>query len=367
MEEGWQGDIRVNSSSPEKKFDVLLAGYYGFGNFGDELLASEAVNFLVRAGIKRERIAILSGDPDQSKRDLGVESFARGLLSQSLRQALSESRSLLFAGGGIFQDSSSVGSCFYYWGLVRMALLASCPAAAISQSIGPLSSFLGRKLTKDALFRCNYISVRDNASFRLSGALGLKAERSPDIVMGLDVPRIIPGDSGEVLINVRPFKNREISLKVIKAAQAFFDSGFPLRGIALSKDDETELRKLFQRKGFSSCEIILVKKLDDFIAASGNAFAAIGMRLHFGVLSLLRGLRLLMIPYDPKVSGFAEKWNVLCPEFGDTSSNSVIIKVLTKSLFEDKKQPDRAKTTRALECLFKKALSRVLGDDELAG
>jgi polysaccharide pyruvyl transferase CsaB len=366
MEEGRQGDIRVNSSSPEKKFDVLLAGYYGFGNFGDELLAAEAVNFLVRAGIKRDRIAILSGDPDQSRITLEIESFARGLLSPSLRRALSESRSLLVAGGGIFQDSSSVRSCFYYWALVRMALLASCPVAAISQSIGPFSSFWGRKLAKDALLRCSYLSVRDNASFRLSGALGLKTERSPDIAMGLDIPRLIPGDSGEVLINVRPFKNQEISLKVMRIAHAFSTSGFQLRGIALSKDDEMELRKLFQRKGFPSCEIVLVKKLDDFIAASGNAFAAIGMRLHFGVLSLLRGLRLLMIPYDPKVSGFAEKWDVLCPQFDDTSSNSDIMKVLTKSLFEDKKQPDRGKTTRALEGLFKKALSRVLGD-ELTG
>ena len=38
--------------------------------------------------------------------------------------------------------------------------------------------------------------------------------------------------------------------------------------------------------------------------------AAIGMRLHFAVLSVLWGMPLIVLPYDPKVAAFAESVGV---------------------------------------------------------
>ncbi|MDR1021445.1 MAG: polysaccharide pyruvyl transferase family protein [Synergistaceae bacterium] len=345
-----------------KRFDVLLAGYYGFGNLGDELLASGAIDFLERAGIRRERMAILSKHPQESARALGIEAFGRGLASASLNRALSASRSLFIAGGGIFQDSSSVRSCFYYWALVRKALRASCRATAVSQSIGPLFTALGRAMTKDALSRCAYLSVRDITSLELVRTLGLDADLCPDIVMALDVPRLAPAEHGDILINVRRAKDPKIAESVILAARACSACGMRVKGIALSEEDESEFERHFASGNLPLCEVTLVKNRDDFVRASEGAFAAIGMRLHFGVLSLLRGLKLAMAPYDPKVADFAEKWDALCPGFACGQSNSDIMKVLTKTLFEDKKQPDHDKAAQALEVAFNKAVSRALED-----
>ncbi|MDR1514668.1 MAG: polysaccharide pyruvyl transferase family protein [Synergistaceae bacterium] len=377
MAEGRQGDIRVNPVSqqfelkgpkdeaPEssgKSFDVLLAGYYGFGNLGDELLASGTIDFLTRAGIKRERIAILSKRPRESSRVLGIEAFDRGLVTRSLNKALSASISLLIAGGGIFQDSTSVRSCFYYWALVRKARRASCRVAAISQSVGPLSSFLGKMMTHDALLKCAYLSVRDITSLELTRTLGLEADLCPDIVMALDIPRLLPAEDGDILVNVRPIKDARAARNLLKAASACAESGMRLKGIALSEEDKSEFERYFASGVLPPCEVCLVKSSKDFIEASEGAFAAIGMRLHFGVLSLLRGLKLAMAPYDPKVTDFARKWDALCPEFRDDDVNSDIMRLLTKSLFKDKKQPDHDKAARALDDAFKKALSLALGD-----
>ncbi|MDR0648679.1 MAG: polysaccharide pyruvyl transferase family protein [Synergistaceae bacterium] len=345
-----------------RRFDVLLAGYYGFGNLGDELLASGAIGFIERAGIRRERIAILSHSPRESSRALGIEAFERGLVSSSLNRALCASRSMFLAGGGIFQDSSSARSCLYYWALVRKALRSSCRVAALSQSIGPLSTALGRAMTKDALSRCAYLSVRGITSLELALKMGLNAELCPDIVMALDVPRLDPAEDGDVLINVRPTKDPRIAERVIAAARAYGACGKRVRGIALSEDDASEFERHFASGKLPRCEVAIVKGKDDFVRASQGASAAIGMRLHFGVLSLLRGLKLAMAPYDPKVADFAEKWDALCPEFDLGQSNSDIIKVLTKTLFKDKKQPDHDKAAQALEMVFSKALSRALED-----
>jgi polysaccharide pyruvyl transferase CsaB len=362
MAKGRPGDIRVTTAARDRSFDVLLAGYYGFGNLGDELLASGTVDFLVRAGIKRGRIAILSKRPRESERMLGIDAFDRGLFSGSLNKALSSSRSLFIAGGGIFQDVTSVRSCFYYWALVRKARRALCRVAAIGQSVGPLSTFLGRMMTQDALLKCAYLSVRDITSLELARTLGLDADLCPDIAMALEVPKLPPAESGDILLNVRPARNANAAGNILKAARACSERGIRLKGIALSQEDKSEFERYFASGELPRCEVFLIKSSNDFIEVSDGTFAAIGMRLHFGVLSLLRGLKLAMAPYDPKVADFARKWDALCPEFGDGATNSDIMTLLTKSLFEDKKQPDHDKAARALEEAFKKALGLALGD-----
>ncbi|MFA7220163.1 MAG: polysaccharide pyruvyl transferase CsaB, partial [Synergistaceae bacterium] len=65
-----------------RAYDVLLAGYYGFGNLGDELLAEACVRLLVSNGVPRERIAVLSADTEGTKKSLGVSAFDRWKLSE---------------------------------------------------------------------------------------------------------------------------------------------------------------------------------------------------------------------------------------------------------------------------------------------
>ena len=355
----------MRSRARKKNFDVLLAGYFGFGNLGDELLAQSAADHLSRCGIKKERIAILSGNPDASRRTLGIDAFARGYFSPSLARAISESRSLLFAGGGIFQDVSSVRSCFYYWRTVRKAVAAFCPAAAVAQSIGPLRRDLSKKMAKDALKICRYLSVRDETSLEVSRELGLSAKITPDLVMGVPVPRLARRENGTVLVNVRPIrKNAGSAAPILKAARACALEGMPLRGIAMAEEDKNELEMFVLSGELPPCEIVLAKTLDDFIDASEDAFAAIGMRLHFWILSKLRGLALSMMPYDPKVLDFAKTWDASLPELDGISKNSDVIRLLTNLWFEDKKMPDRDEVGLAIQGSFEDALKRILGDEK---
>jgi polysaccharide pyruvyl transferase CsaB len=353
----------MRSRARKKNFDVLLAGYFGFGNLGDELLAQSAADCLSRHGIKRERIAILSGNPDATRRTLGIEAFARGCFSASLARAISESRSLLLAGGGIFQDATSVRSCFYYWRIVRKAIAALCPVAAVGQSIGPLRRDLSKAMTRDALKRCRYLSVRDETSLEVSRELGLSTELTPDLVMGVPIPRLPRRENGTVLVNVRPIRGSTGSAgPILKAARACALEGMPLRGIAMAEEDRKELEKFVLSGGLPPCDVVLVKTLDDFIDASEDAFAAVGMRLHFGILSKLRGLALSMMPYDPKVRDFAKTWDAFLPALDGISKNSDVAKLLTNLWFEDKKMPDRDEVSRAIRGSLEDALKRILGD-----
>ena len=59
---------------PNKRYRVALAGYYGFGNLGDELLAEAAIAALLRCGVDKDRIVLMSAAPEESRQKFGVDS-----------------------------------------------------------------------------------------------------------------------------------------------------------------------------------------------------------------------------------------------------------------------------------------------------
>ncbi|MDR1651794.1 MAG: polysaccharide pyruvyl transferase family protein, partial [Synergistaceae bacterium] len=209
------------------KYDVLLAGYFGFGNLGDELIAESAIQNLKRCGIHDRRIAILSSDPDYSRKRLGVDAYGRWSLS-SVVSALRRSRSLVFPGGGLFQDSTSARSCVYYWGLVAIAGMLSVPAVFLGQSVGPLNGGFPRFLTRRSFLACSYAAVRDSASMRVLEEMGVRCELMPDPVMSLEMPECA-GTS--VLINLRRAPRTPQSAEAVSsAARSCFEEGIPMTG-----------------------------------------------------------------------------------------------------------------------------------------
>ena len=339
----------------KRTFDVLLAGYYGFGNLGDELLAEATVEFLTASGVGRERIAMLSASPGESEVRFGIRAFDRWKF-KDVSAAIAQSRSLLFGGGGLFQDSSSIRSCVYYWGLVRLACFKSCTVWALGQSVGPLARTLSRLLTRDALSRCRYLAVRDRASSELLDSMGVRSVEMPDIVMGVMVPDSTRENFSSVLINIRPVQgDSRYARPVMKAARGCVESGIAIKCVALAPEDARTMESCMKSGELPSCEIVTVSCLEDFISVSEGAAGAIGMRLHFGVLSMLRGLKVLLSPYDPKVSGFAENWGISLLD--DRAEIHDVLSVL-----KEEDLPDRALInevrTRILDC-FKEGLKSV--------
>ena len=142
----------------KKEFDVLLLGYYGFGNLGDELLCEASLRLLASCGVPKERVALLSAAPRESEERYGVRTFNRWSLRE-IGRACAASRSLLLGGGGLFQDSTSARSCVYYYAAVRIARLLGLRVWAEGQSVGPLRRGLSRALTRGAFGSCVHTGV----------------------------------------------------------------------------------------------------------------------------------------------------------------------------------------------------------------
>ncbi|MDR1510289.1 MAG: polysaccharide pyruvyl transferase CsaB [Synergistaceae bacterium] len=346
-------------SGGAKAFDVLLAGYFGFGNLGDELLAEAAVKNLSSCGIPPERISILSNRPSESLANFGISSFDRWKITDIAR-ALDMSRSMLFAGGGLFQDTTSVRSCVYYWGLIWTARLKSVPVAAVGQSVGPLAGSFSKLLTKDALKKCKYIAVRDDASAEVASAMNIACEVMPDPVMSIEIPENEGGE--DVLVNIRPVAGGgyDAARAVLDAVRVLDADGAKLLCVAMSKEDARLMEKLRESRSLPECEIVTPRNAGEFFGIARRARAAIGMRLHFGILSMLSGLDVVLAPYDPKVSSFARAWELKLLKIENIAENFDIIKLLTKSKFGDKRNFEKIRLLVFRQ--FETALDRMLGE-----
>ena len=283
-----------------RKYRVAILGYYGFGNLGDELLLSACLEMMTRCGLGRDSLVVLSNSPDKTSHMFGVHSVNRWRLGEVVR-TLRESESLLLGGGGLFQDSSSVKSCVWYWGVVRLARFLGCRVWALGQSVGPLESGVSRVLAGDALRVCDVVHVRDEKSRVLASSLGChNVRRGSDLVMTLK-PEAYSSQGNCMLVNLRPCVGLEAFVEVI-APHMTGD----VVGVALSGEDEEALRLL------DLPEIVRVKSFREAARLWSEASCAVGMRLHFGVLSRIFRTPLALMPYDVKVSEFAAQSGVPC-------------------------------------------------------
>jgi polysaccharide pyruvyl transferase CsaB len=287
-----------------KKWIVTLLGYYGFGNLGDELLALSAIKQLEKSGISRDKIMVLTASPDFYS-GLGVKFVNRWNLPK-VWSVLRESRTILLGGGGIFQNVTSLRSCFYYWSIVELACLAGAAPWAVSQSIGPFSGKLGRTLTRAALSKCRILEVRDEHSKNIANELGLTPEVGEDLVFSLKPDFKSRGSC--ILVNFRPWSGTN---EFISAVNDYLNnSNSESIGVAMSPEDLLVIKSAQKKYKMNFSDIILVRNWDEVCELWSKSVEAIGLRLHFSLISLIFGLKQMLYAYDPKVTSFAKRWGI---------------------------------------------------------
>ncbi|WP_260405558.1 polysaccharide pyruvyl transferase family protein, partial [Paenibacillus sp. 598K] len=182
-----------NAVDPQKTYRLVLSGYYGFHNSGDEavlrsiLLALETA--AAEAGIRVVPV-VLSGDPEGTRQMYGVEARHRMRPAEVLA-ALRECDGLISGGGSLLQDATSAKTIPYYTGVLKLAQLLGKPTFIYSQGIGPVQRRWMDPLIRHVMRRSAYISVRDPESAELLGRMGVDRSRIevvPDPVMAMPLP-----------------------------------------------------------------------------------------------------------------------------------------------------------------------------------
>jgi polysaccharide pyruvyl transferase CsaB len=164
---------------------VLIFGYYGFHNTGDEAILAGMLRDL-RGEIADFEAIVVSGDPAGTSRDHGVRAVLFTDVPR-LIDAARESEAILLGGGGLFHDywgaeadtalSPEHGSLSFVSAAPLLSALLDKPLMIYAVGVGPLQTETGRRMTRAAFEQAAVATVRDGASRRVLETAGFDAAR----------------------------------------------------------------------------------------------------------------------------------------------------------------------------------------------
>lgn len=270
---------------------VLVSGYYGFGNLGDEALLSGMLSEL-----RTERLTVLSQYPARTRALHGVGSVHRltGL------SALLGHDALISGGGGLLQDRTSSRSLRYYLGVIALAKRLGKRVVVFGQSVGPLSAH-GEQRVARAL-RGVPVAVRDRPSQHLLGRLGIPAVLVADTALLLPKPLAQPGVNAPVLLIPRG-GYPHITEALGRLAQRLHAERVPLTGLVLQPGEDSAALAQLERLA-PSLERLSAATPQHALELVAGARHVVSARLHGLILAARAGRPFSGIAYDPKVAAF---------------------------------------------------------------
>ena len=302
-------------------YNILISGYYGFNNIGDESILRTVIDNL-REKLPDVDITVLSQDPAQTREKYGVEA-ARRMHLWDIFRSVRRCDLLLSGGGSLLQDATSGRSILYYLFILRLAQLLGKQTFIYSQGIGPITAPRNRRLTASVLRRADGIVVRD--------------ARSRDLLLEIGVPERLVHVTADPVIRV---KKAELEL----GREILAREGCPRNGDRLTvgwavkarKPDKPFLREVercilwlreeygadsvlipfFHDEDVCVCQAVaehlegqagcLRKKYlsEETLSIIGCMDVLVGVRLHSLIYAAIMGVPMIGISYDPKVDSF---------------------------------------------------------------
>jgi len=302
---------------------VLVSGYYGFNNAGDEAMLMAMLEAF-RDGIPGVQVAVLSRDPERTEQEHHVFGVPRANLF-AIRRWVKWADLIVSGGGGLLQDVTGSLNILYYLGIVALGLWYKKPVMLYGHGIGPVRARVLRLLVRLVCDRVNLITVRDQASLRELQRMGIRRPSmhvTADPVLGLGaVPdpdgqgaRILAGwgvslQSPVIGISPRKWGKDPSQIPILAsvcdhlcihlgAQVVFCPMQFP-EDLEVSKEIASHMKRP---------AIIIDRRLSvrDLMWAIGAMDLMLGVRLHGLILASMMGVPVVGISYDPKVDAFLE-------------------------------------------------------------
>ncbi len=299
---------------------IVLSGYYGFDNAGDEALLA-AITSSIHQYAPEAEFTVLSGSP-QKTAELHQVPAVYYMNPFAVIQTLRNCDLLISGGGSIFQDVTSVRSLTYYIGIVALARLFNRPVIFYAQGVGPINRRISKFLMRRIANRVNFISLRDETSMEFLRSIGvsrppmkvtadpvfaLQARPAEQAAMEDTIRRFNPQNRPCIGVSLRSWKPLD-GYQPLLAAQLddLSRQGYQIVFVPLAFPEDIPacetVASLMQQPSFIVKDRLLTS--GEHLALISHFHLMIGMRLHALVFSARCGVPFAGISYDPKVEAF---------------------------------------------------------------
>lgn len=309
----------------KRRGEVIISGYYGFKNLGDDTLLRSLISTL-REEEPHIKITVLCAKPKKMRKLYGVRTVNRYNLLKISRE-MKRAKMLINGGGNLIQDGTSKKSLLYYTTIMKMAKKRGLKLVLYANGIGPLYDEKSRRTAAEIINKADFISLRDPESLELLKEIGcekkpvrisadpafVKGENDPEWIKfvlsreGLDPLGkyfMVSVRSGNTLDKSKTNYDERIVTELSKAIGEINEKYglVPIFVPFQAAVDDKITEELYGKvglgkilKGLSAKELSGVIERCDFV---------ISMRLHLLIFAASCSVPMIGLSYDKKVNSF---------------------------------------------------------------
>ncbi len=313
---------------------IAIAGFFGFGNVGDEAVLSGTLRSLKRF-FSRAGFSAFSASPSHTSRAHGVVAVGHGVgggvfsvaaSAPALEKEISSADVFILGGGGILHDLKPhvlpllLGASAY-------AKKRGAFSAIYCAGVSPIKTGLGRFLCSKIINSLDFVSVRDFASKKNLAAAGVDeckvrvfadpafaAPFSPRSKARIFLKKLgVPAGKPVVGVTFVPYfkfedywsrNSRDFSgeLEVFASAlnELKRETGASLVVVPTVSGDIAACKQLCEKSGAFLADCGGDHGLADSLFSQFDL--TVGMRMHSLIFSARHGTPFIAVPYDEKVS-----------------------------------------------------------------
>ena len=301
--------------------DIMISGYYGFGNSGDDSILYAIIREL-RTICPDIKIVTLSNTPRETAKLYSVESIHRFNLFSIFRR-MRHTKLLISGGGSLIQDVTSTKSLSYYLLIIRLATMLGKKTMLYANGIGPINNTSNFAKIRKVLNDTDLITLREPSSAEELVRFGVDG---PKVSVTADPAfNLFPADDSEIsdllsrsglspetkfcAVAIRPFKttSKNFCNQIAEAAN-YAKSKYNLETVFLLMQPQLDTKITQATADLTEGAHIIDGNPTpaQILGIISKSEFVLGMRLHTLIYAAKCKTPVIGIVYDPKVEAMME-------------------------------------------------------------
>ena len=282
---------------------VLVSGYIGFNNFGDELIFN----------ILKEHLKSLNCDVSalSASNNYDIKTYNYKNIPEIIT-AILKCDILISGGGSLLQNKTSNFSLLYYLSIIFLAKLFFKKVIIFAQGIEPIKGKAFQFLTKNILKICDFISVRDKKSHELLKTWKINSTLVCDPAFSIADKTEPSKNKKGIILQLRKVNGvnndyiRELASIIVKYQKE-------IKVLALQEKYDKDICFTFInefKKLGGSADYIYNEDINKTIDAINNCEYIISTRLHGLIVACVLKCKVFALSYDDKIKTLTEELNI---------------------------------------------------------
>lgn len=324
---------------------IVIGGYYGAHNLGDEAILSVLLDRLRSPEYDGVTVIVVSNSPELTERMYPVKSvWWRDI--PSIARVVQKSDMVIIGGGGLFMDYWGIhkesyfrathGGITTYGTLALLSRAFGVPYVICGVGIGPIKSQVAREETREILSGADRVVLRDPNSLDLLKEIGLDLRKLQEVIVSTDVAFAMKVSSSippRLIERFPVLGSRSSRHPLLGVSIRFWDFASDpsewipsvakgVRKFLLSMDanallipfqhrigdkytDDLQISQVLAKEIGLSDRVFIISEdypLVDIQAILGECDLILGMRFHSIVIGINKHIPVIAIAYDPKIT-----------------------------------------------------------------